>query len=115
MVGLAGQESGNPDAVNKDTGAHGAWQVLPSNWPSWATAAGLPSNASKTMENQRTVVRHQLVGYFIAWGSWDNAARAWYSGTHSHNRHSDHKEGKYPSINSYAASVIRKVGPLPCD
>jgi|tagenome__1003787_1003787.scaffolds.fasta_scaffold20469709_2 hypothetical protein len=114
MRGLAGQESGNPNAVNPDTGAHGAWQVMPANWSKWAKAAGLAPDAPKTLDNQRIVVRHQLVGYFIAWGSWDNAARAWYAGPGRHAFHSEHQEGKYPSVNAYARSVLAKVGPLPC-
>jgi hypothetical protein len=113
MVGLAGQESGKVDAVNPDTGAAGAFQVMPNNWPRWAKEAGAdPSD--KSMSNQRKVVRNKLRSYFIAFGNWDSVARAWYSGPNSAHRHSDHKEGRYPSINAYARSVMSKVGPLPC-
>lgn len=114
MTGLAGQESGNPSAVNVDTGAYGAWQVLPANWWKWAQQAGLPSDAPKTMANQRVVVRHVLVGYFEAWGSWDNVARAWYAGPARHGWHSNARQGRYPSVNAYAAGVMAKVGQLPC-
>lgn len=116
MVGLGNQESGNPNAVNPDTGAAGAWQVMPANWAKWAQEAGLPGAAPMTASSQRLVVRHKLIAYFEAFGSWDNVARAWYAGPAHHGINSDRKEGggKYPSVNGYARSVISKVGPLPC-
>jgi hypothetical protein len=115
MDGLARQESGDPDARNSLTGARGAWQILPSNQAKWAAEAGLSPSAPMTLDNQRIVVRHKLIEYFKAFGNWDSVARAWYAGAGNAHRHSDHKEkGGYPSINSYAAHVLAKVGPLPC-
>ena len=49
MRALAGQESGGSyEAVNRDSGAYGKYQIMPANWPSWSREAGLPANAPQT-------------------------------------------------------------------
>lgn len=112
MAALANQESGNPAALNKDTGAQGAWQILPSNWPRWAKEAGLSPNAPKTLENQRIVASHKIAAYKAALGDWRNVAIAWYASPnalHYSQAKLDHPQGKYPSINAYADSVMSRI------
>lgn len=81
MAALSGQESGgNWEAENTDTGAYGRWQILPSNWPSWAEEAGLGRNAEQTPENQAAVARFKMQQYYDDYGSWDAVAVAWFAG-----------------------------------
>ena len=78
---IAGQESGGDyGAVNSSSGATGKFQIMPANWPSWATEAGLSSDAPMTPSNQETVARHKLSEYYNAYGA-DGTAVAWYAGT----------------------------------
>lgn len=81
MAALSAQESGgNPQARNPSTGAYGQWQILESNWPSWAQEAGLGRDAPQTPENQRRVARFKMLQYFNDYGSWDAVAIAWFAG-----------------------------------
>lgn len=77
---IAGQESGGDyGAVNSSSGATGKYQIMPDNWPSWASEAGLSSDAPMTPNNQEIVARHKLSEYYNAYGA-DGAAVAWYAG-----------------------------------
>lgn len=81
MAALAPQESGgNPNARNPRTGAYGRWQIMPSNWPSWAEEAGLGRDAPQTPENQATVARYKMQQYHDQFGSWEAVAVAWFAG-----------------------------------
>lgn len=81
MDALSGQESsGNPEARNPQSGAYGEWQIMPSNWPSWAQEAGLTRSAPQTAENQRTVARFKMTQYYRQYGSWEAVAVAWFAG-----------------------------------
>lgn len=81
MHAISSQESShNPNAVNKGSGAHGQFQIMPNNWAPWAKEAGLPSNAPKTQENQNIVARHKMQEYYNQFGSWDAVAVAWFAG-----------------------------------
>lgn len=77
---LARTESGNdPTARNKDSGAFGYYQILPSNWPAWAKEAGVdPSDTSAAAQNK--VARFKVQQLYDALGSWDAVAVAWYAG-----------------------------------
>lgn len=115
MAALSGQESGGSyDATNPDSGAHGRWQIMPSNWPSWAQEAGLPANAPQTPANQERVVRTKLTQYYQKFGNWADVAAAWYSGQPlGPNADAPQGGGKYPSIRSYANNVVSKAGGTP--
>lgn len=81
MARITGIESsGDPNAVNDRTGAHGLFQIMPSNWSPWAQEAGLSPNAPRTPENQRRVARHKMQQYRDQFGSWEAAAVAWFAG-----------------------------------
>lgn len=78
---IAGQESGGDyGAVNSSSGATGKYQIDPTNWPSWASEAGLSSDAPMTPNNQEIVARHKLSEYYNTYGA-DGTAVAWYAGT----------------------------------
>lgn len=120
---LGGQESGSPtaggySAVNPDSGASGRFQIMPSNWASWAQEAGLGPNAAMTPQNQEIVARNKISQY-LADGNGDPAyvAVAWYAGEATakafqadpSNPKWQKPQGKYPSIASYAQSITGKM------
>lgn len=114
---IGGQESegsGGYNAVNGRTGASGKYQIMPSNWPSWAEEAGLSADAPMTPENQEIVARHKLREYYDKYGA-RGAAIAWYGGEGALN-YSDEAlnrkqgNGNEPSINEYANDVMSRMG-----
>ena len=114
---IGGQESegsGGYNAVNDRTGASGKYQIMPSNWPSWAEEAGLSADAPMTPENQEIVARHKLREYYDKYGA-RGAAIAWYGGEGALN-YSDEAlnrkqgNGNEPSINEYANDVMSRMG-----
>jgi hypothetical protein len=121
---LGGQESGSPTAggytaVNPDSGATGRFQIMPGNWASWSQAAGLGPNARMDAQNQEIVARNQI-SIYLADGGGDPSyvAVAWYAGEGTAkafqadptNPKWKQPQGKYPSIYSYAQSIVGKIG-----
>ncbi len=120
MQAISGQESGgNSTIVNDDSGAHGIFQIMPGNWPSWSREAGIPG-APRTAGNQIRVARFKMLQYYRQFGSWEAVAVAWYSGpgrvaAWKSNRNQPlftnrQGGGKYPSINSYVSQVMGRMG-----
>lgn len=112
LDGIRSQESGgNYNAVNPDSGARGAYQIMPKNWPSWSMEAGLPSNAPMTKENQDRVARYKWGQYLEQFGDVRLAAAAWYAGPRyaqllkagriSRKAFERKQGGKYPSVSDY--------------
>lgn len=114
MDRIAGVESGNPNATNPDSGAHGIFQIMPANWSSWAQQAGLSPLAPQTAENQRIVAAHKMQQYYDEYKDWGAVAAAWYGGGVAAAKyvanHSDPyvlaQHGKYPSIAQYVNRVL---------
>lgn len=113
MGALRAQESGgNYHEANGD----GAYQILASNWPSWAAAAGYPQwahgNASSAPPAvQDAVARHQLLGYYYgpAHRSWFAVAQAWNGGAGciDGNCANPYIPG---GVNGYAHEVLARMG-----
>jgi hypothetical protein len=82
LGGIGVYESGNKyGETNPITGAAGKYQIMPSNWPSWAREAGLPANAAMTPENQELVAQAKWNQYMKQFGGNDQlAATAWFAG-----------------------------------
>lgn len=85
MGAIGAQESGGDyTAVGPTTrsgeNAQGKYQILPSNWPSWAVEAGLTADAPQTAMNQEIVARHKMLAYFNQFGDWESVAVAWFAG-----------------------------------
>lgn len=129
MAAIGGQESGGDyDAENGRTGAHGKYQIMPENWPSWAEEAGLGANAPRTPENQERVARYKLSQYLQQYGP-EGAMVAWYSGpanaerwangesTDVYGRSWDAKNGNgdEPSIREYVQQVSARGGNVDVD
>lgn len=124
---IGGQETTSPtpggySTVNPDSGATGRFQIMPGNWPSWAAAAGLGSNAPMTPQNQEIVGRNQISYYLNKYhGDAAAVAVAWYGGegtadafvadpTNPKWKVPQVSNGKqYPSIYDYAQSIVGKM------
>lgn len=122
MAAVSGQESGGDyTSQNGDSGAYGRFQIMPENWPSWAEAAGLGSNAPQTAANQDYVAAWKMSELYQMFGNWSDVAKSWYAGTGwtqwseaARNTPIDssgrlNEYGQYPSVNGYADSVISKM------
>ena len=113
---LAQQESGgNFGAVNKDSGALGAYQVMPSNLSGpggWdMEALGYNVSPEQFLNNQRLqqqIVRHKFNQYMQQHGL-RGALSAWYSGDPNLWNSRD-PQGNYPSIHSYVMQVLGLLG-----
>lgn len=111
---LRSQESGgssDPNITNKSagSGARGPWQIMPSNWASWAKAAGLPSDAPWTLDNQEKVVMAQIQGHLDHGYTPQDIAAIWYSGQPL-GKNADASQRGGPSIRAYSNSVMAKLG-----
>lgn len=110
---IVGQESGgNYRAVNKDSGALGFAQVMPSNVAAWSREilgyAVTPSQFLNSPDLQRRIVNGKLRQYYDRYGA-RGAAAAWYSGDPSLANDTRSQNG-YPSIKSYVDSVMNRMG-----
>lgn len=113
---LGAQESGNSySAVNKDSGAMGRWQVMPSNisgtggWDK--EALGRDISTQEYMSNpqlQNQIVRYQF-GKLLSKYGVKGALSAWYSGDPNAWNNRD-PQGNYPSIHEYVMEVLQRLG-----
>ena len=115
MSGISAQESGgNYGAVNRQSGALGKYQVMPSNVAGWSKQVlGYSISTSQFLHTpslQEKIVSGILHGYFNKWGA-RGAAAAWYAGPGNHNLDQSTKsQWGGPSIKSYVDGVISKSG-----
>lgn len=116
---ISGQESqGNYSARNRDSGAMGKYQIMPGNlagtgkgWDYEALGRDI-TNAQfmASPQLQEAIARYKLQQYFNKYGP-RGAAIAWYAGPGAVNRvNLNRSQGKYPTINNYANSILRRMG-----
>ncbi|CQR74172.1 hypothetical protein SOV_22990 [Sporomusa ovata DSM 2662] len=78
------ESGGDYDAIGPEIDgdrARGKYQIMESNWPSWAENAGLPADAPMTPENQERVVDAKMKEYYNEFGGdWGKVAIAWHAG-----------------------------------
>jgi len=113
---ISGQESGgNYGAVNPDSGAAGAYQIMPGNFVGqggWDyDALGRDISLQRFLNSrhlQNVIAKEKLRSYFDKYGA-AGAASAWYSGEPGlwNNRDS---QGNYPSIHQYVEDILRRMG-----
>lgn len=112
------ESGGNYRTINADSGAMGAYQIMPYNWRNWAKEAGLGLNVVTTQENQDKVAAFKLNQYLAKYGDERLAAVAWYKGEATADSIAkgkpayngkaldlNKKFGKYDSINDYVFAV----------
>jgi len=123
------QESGGDynakGAVQSDGDyAIGKYQIMKSNWSSWAQEAGLSADAPTTPENQDKVFKNKMNQYYEKYGP-QGAAVAWYAGEANAerwvngaadaidsrgNHYSwDAQQGGAPSVRGYVDSVMSRT------
>jgi hypothetical protein len=79
------ESGGRYDARNKYSGAYGKYQIMPSNWPSWANKYIGNSNAPQTPENQERVARGKFTDLYNYLQSWPAVAHWWLTGSGERN------------------------------
>lgn len=92
------ESGGNYTARNLTSGAYGKYQIMPSNWPSWANAYLGDSGASWTPRNQDTVASGKMTSLYRWLGSWRRVAYWWLTGS-----------SKTSGWTSYATTYVNKV------
>lgn len=81
LAALRSVESGGRyDAINSSSGARGAYQIMPANWPAWASRYAGDRNAPWIPENQDRVASGKVADLFRWLGRWDRVAAWWLAG-----------------------------------
>lgn len=92
------ESGGNHNARNAFSGAYGKYQIMPSNWPSWARAYLGNSSARPTPANQDRVAAGKLTSLHRSLGSWPRVAYWWLTGSN--------RAGGW---SSYARSYVERI------
>jgi len=116
LWGIGNAESGgNYNAVNKDSGASGKYQIMPKNWGPWSREAGLPAGSSMTPANQEAVAHFKYNQYRKKYKDDRLVAAAWYAGEGTADALRSggkvdifKKQGTYPSIDEYIYKTTGK-------
>ena len=75
------ESGGRYDARNKTSGAYGKYQIMPSNWPSWARIYLGNAKAKPTPANQEKVAAGKFRDLYQWLGSWRRVAYWWLTGS----------------------------------
>jgi hypothetical protein len=75
------ESGGNYYARNPYTGAYGKYQIMPSNWPSWASRYLGDPNARQTPTNQEIVAAGKFRSLYSGLQSWRRVAYWWLTGS----------------------------------
>ena len=94
------ESGGNYYARNRHSGAYGKYQIMPSNWPSWAGRYLGNSRARPTPANQELVARGKFTALYRKVGSWRQVAHWWLTG-------SSRRSGWSASTTRYVNKVMR--------
>ena len=95
------ESGGRYDARNPRTGAYGKYQILPSNWPTWARLYVGSSAARQTARNQERVASGKMSSLYRWLGSWRRVAYWWLTG-------SDRRSGWTRAATRYVERVMTK-------
>lgn len=99
------ESNGYYQAVNPNTGALGAYQVMPANLQPWLKQSGLKAMSDYAYlhnpKAQDTLAWHILGGYYDTYGP-AGAAAMWYSG-----QPDPHKTYGDPPVYEYVADVLK--------
>ncbi|MEO5885108.1 MAG: transglycosylase SLT domain-containing protein [Candidatus Limnocylindrales bacterium] len=77
------ESGGNYYARNPYSGAYGKYQIMPSNWPSWARTYLGNANAKQTPANQEKVAAGKFTALYRSLDSWRRVAYWWLTGSKS--------------------------------
>lgn len=94
------ESGGRYTARNATSGAYGKYQIMPSNWPSWARQYLGNANARPTPANQEKVAAGKMSSLYRWLGSWRRVAYWWLTG-------SSRSSGWSSYARNYVAKVMR--------
>ncbi|CAN5463340.1 hypothetical protein BH20CHL7_BH20CHL7_03100 [soil metagenome] len=92
------ESGGSYTARNPVSGAYGKYQIMPSNWPSWAETYLGDRYATQTPTNQEKVAAGKFTSLYWSLGSWRRVAYWWLTGSRA-----------TTGWSSYATSYVNKV------
>jgi hypothetical protein len=92
------ESGGNYTARNPVSGAYGKYQIMPSNWPSWARQYLGNASARQTPANQEKVAAGKMSSLYRWLGSWRRVAYWWLTGS-----------SRTSGWSSYATRYVAKV------
>jgi hypothetical protein len=75
------ESGGNYYARNASSGAYGKYQIMPSNWPSWALRYIGSASAKATPANQEIVAAGKFRSLYGSLDSWRRVAYWWLTGS----------------------------------
>jgi hypothetical protein len=75
------ESGGRYTARNPTSGAYGKYQILPSNWPTWARRYLGSASARQTPTNQERVASGKMTSLFRWLGTWRRVAYWWLTGS----------------------------------
>ena len=106
------ESGGNYQAYNASGGASGAYQFIQSTWAAEANAAGFSQWANGAAgaappQVQDAVAAHMAQEYFKQYGSWQDAAEAWYMPADvGKNVVPDPQAGNTESVTQYGQQIV---------
>jgi hypothetical protein len=92
------ESGGNYYARNASSGAYGKYQIMPSNWPSWALRYIGSSSAKPTPTNQEIVAAGKFRSLYASLDSWRRVAYWWLTGS-----------SQTTGWSTYATNYVNKV------
>jgi hypothetical protein len=92
------ESGGNYSARNASSGAYGKYQIMPSNWPSWALRYIGSASAKPTPSNQEIVAAGKFRSLYRGLDSWPRVAYWWLTGS-----------SQTSGWSSYATSYVARV------
>ena len=92
------ESHGNYYARNASSGAYGKYQIMPSNWPSWALRYLGSASAKPTPANQEIVAAGKFRSLYANLDSWRRVAYWWLTGS-----------SQATGWSAYATSYVGKV------
>jgi len=119
----AKESGGRYSARNPSSGAMGKYQIMPGNiqgsggWDKEALGRNVSvGQFMNSPEIQDAIARYKLQQYYNKYGA-AGAAVAWYAGPGNAKKYVasggkgfNRKQGKYPSVSSYARDILRRMG-----
>jgi len=97
------ESGGSYTARNPSSGAYGKYQIIPSNWPTWAKLYVGSSSAPWTPLNQETVARGKVTALWNWLDTWLNVAHWWLTGSGDTNR------AQWSSYSKYYVDKLMKI------
>jgi len=92
------ESGGDYSARNASSGAYGKYQIMPSNWPSWALRYIGSASAKPTPVNQEIVAAGKFRSLYRGLDSWRRVAYWWLTGS-----------SQTTGWSSYATSYVSRV------